>query len=243
MRPVGQFLTRHFIFSGDGVTWEGYIHYFSDARCLSPMFTVHAAGSYLIGQQSSTIGGAYKFDVKVTQMAVTPHDARIVNLMNEDTGSDACGRVGSWSRHDAQDVTSTGGCAMLGLKVPVLAYELLRVEREHHKTLLYLGQGQTVSTTSSDTQEQSAQAPAQPVRSTSFQAPMVRCGAGSDTRHNAINVVESLTDNKQVINGDAIPAQSAPLKDAQSAASRAQTRFSDFFAAFCCCFLVLIAFR
>ena len=139
--------------------------------CSQPLFTVQSRGSYLIGRQSLDVDDAFQFDVKLSRMWVTPQDGRIVNLLNEDMGDDVCAQVGSWRAGARQDVTSTGGCAMLGLKVPVMAFELVRLEKEHHDTLLFMGQGHTIRT--QDLQEPSDL----PLRSTSFQAPLVWCGA------------------------------------------------------------------
>lgn len=60
---------------------------------------------------------------------------------------------------------------MLGLKVPVMAFELIRLEKEHHKTLLFMGQGHTVRTQELHDPDDL------PLRSTSFQTPLVWCGS------------------------------------------------------------------
>ena len=180
------------------------------------MFTVHAAGSYVIGKQAERVEGAFKFDVQVTRMRVTPRDMRIVHLLNEDQmGEDVCGKAGTWQRGKQQEVTQTGGCAMLGLKVPVLAYELIKMEKEHHRTVLFLGQGQTVSDNMENLEEH--------MRSTSFQAPLVRCGAVQSTR----NVFDSSSfDNDLHDEGHIsvnIQAQVAPAPQSNAPASITQS--------------------
>ena len=162
-RPVGMFLTRRLLFHEDNVTWEGYYYHYSDAICRQPSFTIYARGEYFPGNVSLTLEHTQEFDFKVEQVKVTPEDKGVVyNLNNQDNGN-TCGKLGSWRRGIEQDVTDTKGCGALGIKVPHVEYEISKLEQEHHRTLLYLGQRPTESVYSS-------------TRPTSFQSPLVRCG-------------------------------------------------------------------
>lgn len=162
VRPVGQFLTRHLIFSDDG-HWEGYYHHFADQRCQKPLFTVYAKGDYTGKTPSSDILDASYYNMKVTNMEITARDKRIVNLLNEDLGNEdqRCGLLGSWELGKTQDVTATKGCAMLSLKVPIEDDELIKLEKQHHHTLLFLGQLPSKTETKQ--------------LSTSFQPPLLKC--------------------------------------------------------------------
>ena len=190
VRQLGQFLTRHIRFNADRETWEGFFHYFADDRCSQSLFTVQSRGSYMIGRKSEDIDDAFQFDVKLNRMWLTAQDARIVNLLSEDMGGGVCAQSGSWRAGARQDVTSTGGCAMLGLKVPVMAFELIRLEREHHKTLLYMGQGHTIRT------QEMLDPSDLPSRSNSFQAPLVWCGSVTSQQNTTQN--HPVSDNTDI---------------------------------------------
>ena len=170
VRPVGQFVTRHLLFSPSG-EWEGYYHHFSDQRCQKPMFTVHVRGSYGAKEKAGIIYNADYYRIKINHMKVTPKDNRIVNLLNEDMGDDVCAKRGSWKLGETQDVTSTNGCTMLSLQLPINEKELMKLEKIHHHVLLYVGQ---LPSNTLDSKSRYLEP------STSFQSPLIKCGSSAD---------------------------------------------------------------
>ena len=164
-RASSHTLTRRLVFSQDNQTWEGHYYHYADALCREPMFTITARGTYEPGAKSTVAAGAFHYDFKVSQILVTPEDDRILQQWNEAEMS-GCELAGSWKIGVEQDVGVTGGCApRVGIYVAPVQYELLMVEKEHHKTRLYLGQppsdGLPVSSPTN--------------RPTSFQPPLVKC--------------------------------------------------------------------
>ena len=132
------------------------------------MFTVFVSGSYGAKEKSNIINNANYYRIKIDNMKITPKDERIVNLLNEDMGDDVCAKRGSWKLGETQDVTSTRGCAMLSLQLPITEKELMKVEKVHHHSLLYVGQ---LPSTSLDSESRYLEP------STSFQSPLIKCGS------------------------------------------------------------------
>ena len=164
-RPNSMFVTRRLLFSNNNQTWQGYYYHYADALCREPMFTIFAKGTYVAGAPSQEVTYAYHYDFKVLQAKVTAEDQRMSRTLNEQQGSSDCGQQEEWEVGREQDVTSTRGCAPLGITVPHVEYELLKVEKDHKKSKLYLGQRAT-----------DGQGPETPQkRPTSFQPPLVKC--------------------------------------------------------------------
>ena len=163
-RPQGMFLTRHLLFSDDNRSWEGHYHHFADPLCRVPLYSLFARGSYVAGLPSPIITNAHHYDFKVVELKVTPKDTGIVATLRDAPGK--CGIKHRWEVGREQDVTSTRGCSALQIEIPHVEFELLRVEKEHHRTLLYLGQRPTDGSHPSSARK----------RPTSFQPPLVQCG-------------------------------------------------------------------
>lgn len=77
----------------------------------------------------------------VRKMTIIPEDKNFAGQLNRLPGR-ACGIQGRWRKGKAQDVTLTGGCFPLGLKVPSIEPEILRFE-SGDKGEVYLTLGQT----------------------------------------------------------------------------------------------------
>ena len=163
-RPNGMFLTRRLLFKDDGKSWEGHYYHYVDALCRQPTFTIYAAGTYVSGALSGQVGRSYDFDFKVLKVKITPGDRQIVKRLNGDEEA-KCGVKDGWEIGVEQDVTWTHGCEGLGIRVPHVEYEILRYEKDHHRSLLYLGQRPSDGSHPSTPQQ----------RPTSFQSPMVKC--------------------------------------------------------------------
>ncbi|KAM4740887.1 protein APCDD1-like isoform 2-T3 [Anableps anableps] len=164
-RPNVLFLTRDFTFKPSQHVWEGIYRHYLDSACSQPTFTLRALGHYAQGNPSSKLSGASEFVFKVTQVRVTAMDESTAKLLNS-TRPGKCGQAGDWRVGVEQDLTSTNGCPMLGIKLPHKEYELFKMELDHRNhPLLFTGERPT-----------DGSSPDRPLRRpTSFQVPMVLC--------------------------------------------------------------------
>ncbi len=112
--------------------------------------------------------GGTDYDFKINRVRITPLTEHLAaNLRATPTGT--CGRAALWHAGAAQDITPTGGCAALGLKLPLLERELLKMEETPgRKLLLYLGQIDTEANSSGGGASFGR-------RPTSYQPPLVQC--------------------------------------------------------------------
>lgn len=111
--------------------------------------------------------GGTNFEFKIKRAVITPHTASLARQLNASPSS-SCGRKGAWQQGVPQDVTPTGGCAGMGLKIPLLEYDLLKMETTHRGTNVLLFLGQT------ETERESA---AFGKRPTSYQPALIQCHA------------------------------------------------------------------
>ena len=77
--------------------------------------------------------------LQVTRLKVTPHDTRTAESMNHYSG-DGCGKAHAWKAGQEQDVTWTGGCVTLGIRLPNMERDIMRMEVVRRKLYLYVGQ-------------------------------------------------------------------------------------------------------
>ncbi len=164
-RPHGLFVTRYYGFDDSKQTFRGYYNHFADELCRQPMFTIYVTGSYHRRGVSETLTDAYEYDFHVDEAAVTPKDIRTVNNLNHDKVA-GCGYT-TWTVGKEQVIPTNEGCSVLGLSVPYVEYEVVKLDREHHNNLLYLGQ-----------RPSQGNSPTSPERRpTSFQPPLIRCSS------------------------------------------------------------------
>ncbi|XP_047482948.1 protein APCDD1-like [Penaeus chinensis] len=138
-RPYGMFLTRHIVFSPTDNDWKMTFRYYHDPECSRPSFTLAAHGSYARAAPSP-----YAYDFHVSRMVLTPDDADLANALNSYKGKE-CGRPGSWDKGKPQDITPTGGCQAVGVRVPVVEKEILRSGVDENGGM-WLALGQTATT-------------------------------------------------------------------------------------------------
>lgn len=101
-------------------------------------------------------------------MSVTAIEESTAKLLNG-TRPGKCGQAGGWEVGVEQDLTSTDGCTVLGIKLPHKEYELFKTELDHRKHLMLLIGERPTDGSSPDRPQR---------RPTSFQAPLVFCGGG-----------------------------------------------------------------
>ncbi|XP_012941717.1 protein APCDD1 [Aplysia californica] len=164
-RQYGMFLTRWLGFLPDGVSWQGQYDYYHDSLCHKPSFSLDAKGSYAGGTSSHLVQGAKDFSFRVTRLKVTPHDSATADSMNHYSGK-GCGRAHEWKVGQEQDVTWTGGCVTLGIRLPNMERDIMKMEMVHRKLLLYVGQRLVDKKPGTGYQHE---------RPTAFQEPMVKC--------------------------------------------------------------------
>ncbi|KAK3765809.1 hypothetical protein RRG08_026279 [Elysia crispata] len=164
-RQYGMFLTRRLHFLSDGSSWKGQYDYYHDALCKHPSFSLNAKGSYSGGSNSKLIPRAKDYSFRVTRLKVTPHDTRTAESMNHYSG-DGCGKAHAWKAGQEQDVTWTGGCVTLGIRLPNMERDIMRMEVVRRKLYLYVGQRLV------DRKPGTAY---QMERPTAFQEPLVKC--------------------------------------------------------------------
>ena len=110
--------------------------------------------------------GGFNLDFNLEQASVTADSEQMVSELN----SSPCGG-GGWSLSVAQDLTMAGGCSNIGLTVPSLSLELVKLEMNQVGSIgLYLGQPSTDRTRGMDRGRLY-----NGDRSTAYQPRMVRC--------------------------------------------------------------------
>ncbi|XP_053560689.1 protein APCDD1-like [Bombina bombina] len=165
VRPAVLFLTRYLTFHGDDRTWEGYYYHYADPLCKQPTFTLYASGYYTKGIRSDQVQGGTELMFKVSKAMVKPLNQGTLRMLNASKPG-SCGETGSWGIGEEEDITATGGCDVLGIRLPHTEYELFKIEMDSSgRRLLYMGERPTDGT-SPDTLSK---------RPTSYQPPLIQC--------------------------------------------------------------------
>ena len=135
-----------------------------DPFCTKGSFSIHATGTYITGSNSPVIRGAKEFDFRMNSLKITPRNMDTVNTLNA-YGKHKCGKPNSWKMNQIQDVTNTGGCVTLGITLPNIEYDILKIEREGNFVQLFVGERPTESLKKTSNN----------IRPTSFQVPLTKC--------------------------------------------------------------------
>ena len=134
---------------------------------LPDAFAISNRLPFFLGGLSQFVDGGTNFEFKIKRAVITPHTTSLARQLNASPSS-SCGQKGAWQQGVPQDVTPTGGCAGMGLKIPLLEYDLLKMESTHRGTNVLLFLGQT------ETERESA---AFGKRPTSYQPALIQCHA------------------------------------------------------------------
>ncbi|KAK3858322.1 hypothetical protein Pcinc_035485, partial [Petrolisthes cinctipes] len=146
-RPYGMFLTRHLLFRG-GDEWSMKLSYYHDPECSRPSFTLQASGTHAPATMLPHHHAPphhHAHDFNVTRLLLTPEDSYLTSALNFYNEKD-CGSRGKWVVRKAQDVTSTGGCSAVGVRVPVVEREIILTGVDENGGV-WLRLGQTPTTT------------------------------------------------------------------------------------------------
>ncbi len=131
---------------------------------------------FLSDGASRHVDGGTDYEFKIKQAIITPLTRGLASQLNA-APRDSCGRKGDWRKGVAQDVTPTGGCRGMGLKIPLLEHDLLKMEttrKTGSEMLLYLGQTSTDAPKERQKQQQ-PRGQRKRHRPTSYQPPLVQC--------------------------------------------------------------------
>ena len=181
-RPNGQYLTRYLSFLPNGKSWQGVYEFSNDPLCSQSTFKIEVKGTYAKGHRSDKIKSAYQYIFKTSRLKVTALDFHTVNYLNSYFG-DNCGNPGTWKLGVTQDVTDTSGCVTLGITLPNVEYELIKTEYKGRKSSLFAGQRPSDFASLATPKN----------RPTSFQTPLVKCGAKNDVLDNSMPVFKHLS--------------------------------------------------
>lgn len=161
-RPMALFLTRRFSFYSEDSTWIGEHKFFADPNCKIPKFIVTAAGRFTLGDENKELRGTTNINFHIERASLTVLDRRMIYDMKL---PGLCG-TGEWTVHVPKELSTTNGCAPLGITLPSVLTDIVKLEVDYRGSfLLFLGQVHTDSLQTESTERPSA-----------FQLPLVKCG-------------------------------------------------------------------
>ena len=90
-------------------------------------FEVTFTTPFFAGGPSRTVDGGTEYEFKIKQAVITPRTEALARQLNA-APAGTCGRQGGrrWAANASQDVTPTGGCQGMGLRIPLLEHDLVR---------------------------------------------------------------------------------------------------------------------
>lgn len=160
-RPMGLYLTRRFRFYSGDLTWIGEHKFYVDPFCTFPKFTATAAGHFKSSQHNALVKGSTNFDFQIERASLTVFDR---DMLDELKYSRSCGS-GLWQLGIPRELSSTNGCLQLGILIPSIQYEIIRIDMDFRgSTLLLMGQADTENQPRTKYQ-----------RPTAYQDPLIHC--------------------------------------------------------------------
>lgn len=161
IRPMGLYLTRRFRFYSGDLTWIGEHKFYVDPFCSIPKFTATAAGHFKSSKHNPIVKGSTNFDFQIERASLTVFDR---DMLDELKPSRSCGS-GLWQLGIPRELSSTNGCLQLGILIPSIQYEIIRIDMDFRgSTLLLMGQADT------DNQPRTKYQ-----RPTAYQDPLIHC--------------------------------------------------------------------
>lgn len=161
IRPMGLYLTRRFRFYSGDLTWIGEHKFYVDPFCSIPKFTATAAGHFKSSKHSAVVKGSTNFDFQIERASLTVFER---DMLNELKHSRSCGS-GLWQIGVPRELSSTNGCLQLGILIPSIQYEIVRIDMDFRgSTLLLMGQADTENQPRTKYQ-----------RPTAYQDPLIHC--------------------------------------------------------------------
>lgn len=161
IRPMGLFLTRRFRFYSGDLTWIGEHKFYVDPFCSIPKFTATAAGHFKSSNYNPVVKGSTNFDFQIERASLTVFDREMLDELKH---SRSCGS-GLWQLGIPRELSSTNGCLQLGILIPSIQYEIIRIDMDFKgSTLLLMGQADT------DNQPRTKYQ-----RPTAYQDPLIHC--------------------------------------------------------------------
>uniref|UniRef100_A0A1Y1L181 APCDD1 domain-containing protein n=1 Tax=Photinus pyralis TaxID=7054 RepID=A0A1Y1L181_PHOPY len=162
VRPMGLYLTRHFTFHNEDLRWMGEHRFYVDPFCTLRKFTVTASGTFEMNDGENPLKEASNIEFKIEKAPLVIYDQGLIEYMPWEN----CGKL-RWKIGVGQELAETGGCEQLGIIIPSVQYDIVKMEMSYQGLwLLFLGQA--------DTENSPRDTPLK--RPTAFQVPLVRCG-------------------------------------------------------------------
>lgn len=123
--------------------WKLRQRYFNDPLCKHPSFTLLAKGHYSTGPSFRSLSSTQKILYKIQRVKLVPES---LNFVRNIKLARQCGPSSGWRKGRTVDVTTFGGCVDLGISVPSITRDIVKVsfDETSRKLLLYTGDYTTV---------------------------------------------------------------------------------------------------
>lgn len=113
-------IKREALFVDDN--WDIFIMAFLDDEGKIPLFTIHAKGSYILGEESADLTGAVVVDFNNKARYVTLHHQSILDMLNETTIEE------DWILDQEYDVSSKGCLLVPSIKTCPVEYDVVKIQ-------------------------------------------------------------------------------------------------------------------
>lgn len=125
----GMYAHRRMTFSIAAETWQLRQRYYNDPLCKHASFTLLAEGHYSVidtdsFENADTLSGAQRLSYKIERVRVVPESRATVHNLRR---AQNCGPSRNWRQGRAVDISPYGGCAPLGILVPAVTKDIVKV--------------------------------------------------------------------------------------------------------------------